>query len=130
MSRGPEITIHSGGYRMLWCEGHPEAHDGRVYEHRYIAEQKLGRRLEPGEQVHHINGDKQDNRPANLEVLDIREHPSRHARATCGKGHPMAGENLYIRPDNGRRQCRECIRLQHVALAARRKAARHARRFV
>ncbi|MBP5168522.1 MAG: HNH endonuclease, partial [Oscillospiraceae bacterium] len=29
--------------------------------------------------VHHINGDKKDNRPENLEVMDWREHSRMHA---------------------------------------------------
>ena len=34
----------------------------------------------------------------------------RPKQAVCNSGHRMIGENLYIRPDNGQRQCRECRR--------------------
>lgn len=54
--------VTKAGYRILWRAGQ------RVSEHTVIMEEVLGRKLEPGENVHHRNGIKSDNRPANLEL--------------------------------------------------------------
>lgn len=57
---------------------YPQVYNRRTkrmeYLHRVVAAQQLGRALEPGEVVHHINGDKQDARPENLTVLRVGEH--------------------------------------------------------
>lgn len=46
-----------------------EKRDGRWHmQHRLVMEQVLGHPLLPTERVHHKNGDRQDNRPENLEL--------------------------------------------------------------
>ncbi len=68
---------HDGYWRIMKAD-HPAANrDGYVDEHRYLAEAAIGRYLNPGEQVHHINLKKLDNRIENLSVLPSKGDHSR-----------------------------------------------------
>lgn len=46
--------------------------------HRVVAEQKLGRPLVAGEIVHHIDGNKRNNAPENLQVMTQSKHAQIH----------------------------------------------------
>lgn len=55
-------TLTKEGYRRLYVDGR------RVLEHVAVMEEHLGRRLAPGENVHHLYGDVTDNRIEHLEL--------------------------------------------------------------
>lgn len=73
-------TTTDAGYIMLYQPDHPNAFHGKyVFEHRLVAEKKLGRLLREDEVVHHADGDKKNNCPDNLIVMTRSEHARIHA---------------------------------------------------
>jgi hypothetical protein len=51
---------------------------GIVYYHRHVASEKIGRWVLRDEHVHHIDGDRTNNLPGNLEVMTKQEHVRHH----------------------------------------------------
>ena len=73
--------LRKDGYIAIYYPDHPDANkDGYVMEHRLVMERFLGRRLENGEVVHHINKNRADNRIENLMLMKFSEHMSLHMR--------------------------------------------------
>lgn len=74
--------INSSGYREVWCGRGEESRgrkDGYKLEHHLVVEEGIGRKLEKNEIVHHINGNKLDNRLENLWVFNsISLHRQSH----------------------------------------------------
>lgn len=67
------------GYVYVQDPENPDANRaGYVPEHRKVLSIKLGRRLRPDEDTHHINHIKDDNRPENLVVIDKKSHGQLH----------------------------------------------------
>ena len=76
---GRTITEH-GYVRVQVGKDHPLADpNGYAYEHAVVASARLGRFLGPDELVHHLNGNRQDNRPENLRVETRNQHNEHHA---------------------------------------------------
>ena len=68
------------GYIEVWMPEHPNAKGaGYIMEHRLIMSDMLGRPLRKGENVHHINGKRCDNRPENLELWNTTQPSGQRA---------------------------------------------------
>lgn len=131
-----------GGYRYCRTDPpHPRANAKGLYPlHRVLVENRLGRLLEPGEVVHHGDHNKQNDDPANLELMLNADHSRQHMlrlffsgecglahwvrsraeAAHCVHGHPFDAANTRQRNGNGRRACRACARIRKRRLRAQR----------
>jgi hypothetical protein len=100
-------VVTRGGYRYIFKPQHPNANKkGYIAEHRLVMSDFLGRKLKTFEHVHHINGNKIDNRIENLELTTANEHPVIHLNEyreniikhrVCGK----CGTNKTVKACNG-----------------------------
>lgn len=74
---------HNGYWVVYMPEHHLANKGGYVPEHRLIWEKANGRELTPDQHIHHIDGNIENNDPANLVALTKKEHSNIHKK--CDK---------------------------------------------
>lgn len=91
-----------------------------IYSHQFSYEFFNHVEIPSGLTVDHICRNMICVNPFHLRLLSLVDNilcgqagPANNKRKIyCKRGHPLSGENLYIVPNSGYRQCRTCIRYQ------------------
>jgi hypothetical protein len=130
------IRVRNDGYIDVLNQPRPNISATYSLQHRLVMESYIGRPLKSAEVVHHLNGNRADNRIENLEILSHSEHAKKHGlslsgesmrfrkgernglaeinflKTHCMRGHAFTGNNLTICKNKGRpfRVCVECKR--------------------
>jgi len=88
--KGGTYSSKRDGYIYIYIPEHPNAKrngqggGGYVLEHRLVMEKEIGRYLLKGEDVHHRNGNKKDNRIENLMLVTHNKHFEEYGCPKCG----------------------------------------------
>jgi hypothetical protein len=80
----------------------------RWFLHRVVMQVVLGRELLPSEVVHHRDGNRTNNSPRNLAVLDQGEHTSKHKRKVPVVGYCDHCGEAYLAKSGARFCSRLC----------------------
>ena len=95
--------------------------NGWRWVHRTIAQIKTGRKIQSGHEVHHINRQKLDNNPENLQILSKEEH-----RAIHQEDLKRRIKKRLIKNSENRRHLRKALEIER-ALQRRLKISRSIR---
>lgn len=100
---------------ILWPHGqtnngYPSMGPSRPRAHRYVCEQKYGPAPKGKTDAAHSCRNRLCINPRHLRWATRSENMMDNDTGYCPRGHEWTEENTYRRPDNGKRQCRACIR--------------------
>lgn len=84
--------VMNSGHKMIYIEGKNGKPGGYKYEHVNMMEKKIGRKLRPNEEVHHLNGNPADNRLDNLKLVTRGQHNTIDKELHNG-GRPKGSKN-------------------------------------
>lgn len=73
---GLQTRVNGSGYRQF------RDHKTGKWElvHRRVAEKKVGGKIGAGREVHHIDGNRSNNRPGNLLIVSKEQHRAIHRK--------------------------------------------------
>lgn len=106
-----ERYVDTNGYTLVYIPDHPKAiasgsFQGYVYEHVLIAEEMLGRPIQSGDVVHHLDENRSNNSPDNLLVLSGPMHSKLHT--WLSKNTIVPNDEYRDRTEAGCVRCMTC----------------------
>lgn len=103
------------GYRVIYEPKHPssmksENWNGWIYEHIFLAEKMMKRKLLDNEVVHHLDGQRDNNDITNLLVLYRCQHTKLHEWLKNGafNGKPLNENGVKTGKSKSNRYCKTC----------------------
>lgn len=89
--------VRTDGYIAIYFPDHPKSSkEGYIMEHVLVMEALIGRHLTDEECVHHIDGDRANNKKENLKLTTKSEHMSYHSSERYRKNREKRRNDLSI----------------------------------